>query len=129
MDDLELAKRIEDCRADYAAVYGQSCENFFCPILLKGEKAELIRGHIVNEPLKSSSEWVPQRKDVDGFYGSVVEPEFIAIIQDREAVCIMRRKLVEYDVKRFIHRNRGKIGPPQLLHLQQRQGFAIHQRC
>jgi hypothetical protein len=84
MDDLELSNQIRACNADYTAASGKSCEHFYCPILLKDDKAEMIRGHIVNEPLKSSNEWVPQRKDVDGFFGSVVEPEFIQIIQDRE---------------------------------------------
>jgi len=44
----------------------------------------MIRGHIVNDALKTSGVWVPQRKDVDGFYGSAVEAEMVAIIQDRE---------------------------------------------
>jgi hypothetical protein len=81
MDDLEMA--LARCRADYTAASGRPCEHFYCPILMKDEKAEMMRGHVINDALESSNEWVPQRKDVDGFFGSVVEPEFIQIIQDR----------------------------------------------
>ena len=75
MTDKELARRIEECRADFERVKGTPFNDFHCPILLRDERTEMIRGHIVNEVLKASSEWVPQRKDVDGFYGSVVEPD------------------------------------------------------
>ncbi|OYW12777.1 MAG: hypothetical protein B7Z55_18055, partial [Planctomycetales bacterium 12-60-4] len=83
MDDKVPESRIEKCRADYAAVIGKPFEHFFCPILRRDEPAQLIRGHIVNEALKTSNAWTPQRNDVDSFYGSVIEADLIAIIEDR----------------------------------------------
>lgn len=83
VQDWELSRRIEACREDYAKVSGQPFQHFYCPILGRDEATEMIRGHIVNDALKTSGVWVPQRKDVDAFYGSAVEADLVAIIQDR----------------------------------------------
>lgn len=83
MDARVPESRVEKCRANFAAVTGKPFEHFYCPILRRDEPALLIRGHIVNEALKTSSAWTPQRNDVDSFYGSVIEADLIAIIEDR----------------------------------------------
>jgi hypothetical protein len=51
---------------------------------MRDEPAEMCRAHIVNEALGTCAEWVPQRKDVDNFFGSVVEADFVTIIRNRE---------------------------------------------
>ncbi len=84
----ELKARIDECRADYEKSCNKSFTHFMCPILLIDEDVELCKGHIIPQALGGSA-WVPQRKDVDNFYGSATESEFSAIINDRE------RSLVE----------------------------------
>ena len=83
MADLELLQRIEALRSDFARQRGESFEHFYCPILLRDEKTELCRGHIVNEAFETSNVWLPQRKDVDNFFGSAVEADLITIVCDR----------------------------------------------
>jgi len=83
MGDLELSRRIEELRLDFAAERGKPFEHFFCPILMRDEPAETCRGHVVNEALDSCNVWLPQRKDVDSFYGSAVEADLITIIRNR----------------------------------------------
>ena len=75
--DKELAKRIEDNRADYRLVKGEPFDHFFCPILMRDEPAEMCRGHIENNAFAGKI-WIPQRRDVDNFYGSVAEADLVS---------------------------------------------------
>lgn len=71
-------------RKDYAAINGSPFESFYCPILQTDEETELCMGHIVNESIPNSSrKRVVQRKDINGFYGAVVEADFATLIQAR----------------------------------------------
>lgn len=79
--DRELERRIAACRADYETHYGRPCRHFVCPILGRDEDVEMCRGHMVS--LGSNDIWVPQRKDVDNFYGSVVEADLATVMKDR----------------------------------------------
>lgn len=81
MNDLELEKRIAANRADYEAYFGKPCKHFVCPILGRDEDVEMCRGHMVT--LAQSDIWIPQRKDVDNFYGSVVEADLATVVEDR----------------------------------------------
>jgi hypothetical protein len=55
---------------------GNPFKCFYCPILQTDEETELCMGHIVNKSIPNSCrKCVVQRKDVDGFYGVVVEAE------------------------------------------------------
>ena len=99
MNDQELAKRINDCRSDYELQKGKSFAHFFCPILFRDEHVVMCRGHIVLDAF-SGSEWVPQRKDVDNFYGTVAERALVTAIEDRNKDLVevlmnpqLRRKL------------------------------------
>ena len=83
MADKSLQEAIEGCRRDYEAVRGQPFEHFFCPILHVDEPTNLCRGHVVGKAFRSSNLWVPQRADVDNFYGSIAEADFLHVIQDR----------------------------------------------
>lgn len=81
MADPELSSRIEELRSDFTTECGQPFEHFYCPILMRDEPADLCRGHIINEALGACNEWVPQRRDVDSFFGSAVEADFVAMLQ------------------------------------------------
>ena len=63
---------------------GNPFKCFYCPILQTDEETELCMGHIVNKSIPNSCrKCVVQRKDVDGFYGAVVEADFATLIQAR----------------------------------------------
>jgi hypothetical protein len=69
----------------YAEASGSPFRHFYCPILQTDEECELCMGHIVNESIPNSCrKRVVQRKDVDGFYGRVVEADFATLIQADE---------------------------------------------
>src|SRR5271157_6434322 len=66
--------------ADYTQLKGQPFAHFFCPILFRDENVLLCQAHIINQAFPDApSDWTIQRKDVDNFYGSVFESEFVAI--------------------------------------------------
>jgi hypothetical protein len=72
--------------ADYQMVTGSSFQHFFCPILLEDIDAELCMGHVVNKCIPNSSrKKVLQTKAIDGFFGSLVEKSFSALIAGKEA--------------------------------------------
>jgi len=73
-----MSDSIQEClarlRDDYAQVEGKPFKHFFCPILWADEDTELCMGHVVNKAFADAR--IVQRKDVDGFYGSIAESEF-----------------------------------------------------
>src|SRR5262245_16361152 len=71
-----LRRRVEDYRTDYRCVTGKPFEYFFCPILRTDEDVQLCRGHIVSDAFGSNL-WVPQRADVDNFFGAAIEADFV----------------------------------------------------
>ena len=78
--DTEFQQRLESLRIDYESVTGRSWEHFFCPILYTDEKAELSRGHVINQKFSNSDRsWIPQRTHVDSFFGRCFEADFLAI--------------------------------------------------
>jgi hypothetical protein len=80
----EIRRNLAVLQADYTRVNGSPFQHFFCPILHRDELTELCMGHIVSQKLPNYCRArVVQRKDVDGFYGEVVEPEFATLIQAR----------------------------------------------
>jgi hypothetical protein len=79
-----LRWRVENLRADFARVTGKPFQHFYCPVLLTDEPVELCEGHIVPEAFGNL--WVPQRKDVDNFYGSATEADAGGFMEERETV-------------------------------------------
>lgn len=78
--NADFQSKLDKLRADYAQLRGQPFAHFFCPILFKDKDVPLCEAHIVNLAFPDSSlEWTVQRKDVDNFYGSVFESEFITV--------------------------------------------------
>lgn len=75
----ELEKELNRLRSDYLSVDRAGFEHFYCPILFRDDKVELCKAHIINQATsKSDRAWTVQRKDVDGFYGSRFEADFLA---------------------------------------------------
>jgi hypothetical protein len=75
-----LNSKLERLRVDYARVAGRPFVHFFCPVLFKDEDAEPCKAHIVPKAFpRSSRAWTVQRKDVDSFYGTNFEDDFVAI--------------------------------------------------
>jgi hypothetical protein len=74
-----LQSKLETLRMDYNQVRGHPFAYFYCPILFRDEDVPLCKAHIVNQAFpNSASNWTVQRKDVDNFYGSVFEADFLA---------------------------------------------------
>lgn len=75
-----LKAKIEELRADYTQTSGHPFSSFYCPILFRDEHTQLCKAHIINQAFDNSSRtWTVQRKDVDNFYGSNFESDFIDI--------------------------------------------------
>jgi hypothetical protein len=72
--------KLESLRTDYVQVQGRPSVHFFCPVLFRDEDVALCQAHIVNRAFSGSARsWTVQRKDVDSFYGSAFEADFLAI--------------------------------------------------
>jgi len=75
-----IVKKLDTLRSDYAAVTGEPFRSFYCPILFRDDDAELCQAHLINTAFSGASRrWTIQRKDVDGFFGSVFESDFVDI--------------------------------------------------
>ena len=75
-----MRERLARLNADYELVTGRSFRHFFCPILYRDEDVELCRAHVINKAFRGSDKsWTIQRKDVDNYYGSLVERDFSAL--------------------------------------------------
>ena len=57
-------------------------DHFYCPILHIDEPTIFCMGHITPKAL-GGNVMVPQRKDVDGFFGTVVEADLVSAIRNR----------------------------------------------
>jgi hypothetical protein len=79
LNDAALAK-VEELRADFERVTGKAFETFYCPILFRDDNVELCRAHVINRAFRESHRgWTIQRSDVDSFYGSVFEADFLSL--------------------------------------------------
>lgn len=94
--DAEGQIKLRELNEDYERVTGNPFAHFYCPLLYCDEEAELCRGHIVNQAFPGiGRQWVVQRKDVDNFYGTCFESDFIDI-QYKDLIgptCIVDRGL------------------------------------
>jgi hypothetical protein len=80
MNENFTKNRLDELNTDYTQIKGQPFSHFFCPILYKDEDVNLCRAHIVNQAFPEVAQaWTIQRRDVDNFYGSIFESEFVAI--------------------------------------------------
>jgi hypothetical protein len=77
-----MAEEVDRLRADYALLGDGPFKHFHCPILLKDEDVELCMGHVVNKAIPNCCRrTVVQRKDIDGFYGSLLERHFATALK------------------------------------------------
>jgi len=78
-----IETKLATLRAEFESVTGRPFEHFYCPILFRDERTSLIQAHIVNQAFANSSRrWTIQRKDVDNFFGSLFEADFV-VLQER----------------------------------------------
>jgi hypothetical protein len=78
--DEDIKSKIEKLRCDFSQIKGQPFTYFYCPILFRDEDTDICKAHIVNVAFHNSPKtWTIQRKDVDNFYGSNFESEFVAL--------------------------------------------------
>lgn len=77
---------------------------FVCPILLKDDNSKIVKGHIINQALgKVSRKWVPQRGDVESFYGRVESVLTSSINVEKETIeKIIYNKNSSYGPKLFL---------------------------
>ena len=81
--NANIRKRLEQLRADYQSVSGRPCRFFYCPILHRDEETELCAGHVINRASEDADRsWTVQRKDVDNYYGTLFEGDFLALEQN-----------------------------------------------
>ena len=114
--------RLAHLNADYSSVFASPFRHFFCPILYRDEKTELCQAHVINKSFRNSDRsWTIQRADVDSFYGSLFESEFLAIqekerqvdeiIADKDLARQLKPKFVlDGEVVEFYH-SRGDMPP------------------
>ena len=75
-----IERKLDELRSDYEAVTGSTFSHFYCPILFQDDATKLCKAHIVNQAFAESSRaWTVQRTDIDGFYGSMFEADFVTI--------------------------------------------------
>lgn len=72
-------------RNEYTKSQGGSFQHFYCPLMGRDEPTELCLGHVIPQCLPDTSRLcVVQRKDIDGFYGRLVEADFGTMVAARE---------------------------------------------
>ena len=78
--DAEGEAKLRELNVDFAEVRGMPFSHFFCPVLFRDEDVELCKAHIVNQAFSDARRhWTVQRADVDGFFGSCFESDFVDI--------------------------------------------------
>ncbi len=75
-DKLDRQGRMESLRNNYQLHTDSTFQHFYCPILRLDQQVEMTDGHIIPANQSVTNRWIPQRKDVDSFYGSVFEADF-----------------------------------------------------
>lgn len=72
-----IEERLALLNEDFESVVGSPFDHFYCPILFTDKPARLCRGHLYSRAFPNTARrWTIQRKDVDGFFGSLFEADF-----------------------------------------------------
>lgn len=75
-----LERRLRQHQKDFTAETGHPFKNFTCPITLRDEPTRLCLGHVINQAFSRSSRCqLVQRADVDSFFGSRFESDFVKL--------------------------------------------------
>ena len=97
--NVQMQRRLEDLRTDHETVTGSSFKHFLCPILFRDDDTELCRAHVINRSFQESDRsWTVQRADVDAWYGSMFEADFLAI--EKRDQPIIEEALADGDMAR-----------------------------
>ena len=76
--DIDGQNRLKALNQGFEQVVGNPFKHFYCPLLYCDDDTQLCKGHIVNAAFPGiGRQWVVQRADVDGFYGSCFEADFV----------------------------------------------------
>ena len=120
-----LRRRLDRMRADYEGVVGRPFSYCHCPIIFRDENTAICKAHIINQAFCDESDtWTIQRSDIDNFYGSYFESDFVAleyhercwdplhILRDRRLARLFAPRLVldGEEVEYYFHR--GECLPP-----------------
>jgi hypothetical protein len=80
-----LKNKLLKLAADFESVTGRPFTHFYCPMLFRDEDTALCKAHIINSAFQQSDRsWTIQRKDVDSFYGSILESDFVSLQKSGE---------------------------------------------
>jgi len=74
-----LARKLAALSKNYSENTGGPFQHFFCPVLYRDEVAELCEAHVVNKAFGASPTTTVQRADVDAFFGSPFESDFLVL--------------------------------------------------
>jgi hypothetical protein len=81
----DVAVKLQKLREDFQEKVGRPFNYFYCPILFRDDAADLCYAHIINDAFRRSARsWTVQRADVDNFFGSAFESEFILLQEKGE---------------------------------------------
>jgi hypothetical protein len=73
-------QELERLRGDYHRSTGRPFRWFYCPLLFRDDDVELCKGHVLNQGFVGATRATTvQRKDIDNFYGSFFESDFVLI--------------------------------------------------
>lgn len=76
----ELLERVDTLRRNFQEITGQPFRHFYCPILFTDEPTELCQAHVFNRKFPSTDRtWTVQRADIDAFFGTLFEADFLAL--------------------------------------------------
>ena len=76
----QLKKQLDSWQIDYESIVGSGFRHFYCPILHTDEDTLLQKGHVINDAFGGSNKsWVVQRRDVDNWFGSHFEADFVKL--------------------------------------------------
>jgi len=80
MANEEMRKGLKRLQDSFVEMEGKPFKHFYCPLMMSDEPAELCLGHTVPQSLVDAPRaTVPQRKDIDAFYGTAVEADLSAL--------------------------------------------------
>ncbi len=98
----DVAADLPRFQASYQEKTGTRFEHYFCPFLHKDEPAEMCMGHVVPQSYANCCRTaIALRKDVDGFYGRVVEGHFgvLLVARQSEFVDLFRDKKLQREMR------------------------------
>jgi hypothetical protein len=99
----KLVRELARLKADFELPGDGNFEYFVCPILLTDENVELCMGHVISQTLPNCCrKMVVQRKDIDGFYGSVCEAAFKTMVDVHRAKSEGRTVLEDRNLRRAL---------------------------